>query len=135
MSPLGWFGSAAVAGTGALGGNLIKQNIDISSGLQQQFDPADAAISTVAAVGANVAMRPLAGAIELEYGPTAQGLLTKWENGTIYNLAPQTAVRIIGTEMLKDNAIPENYFGKWLEGSMGELVGGNEAGVARAQGK
>ena len=50
--------------------------------------------------------KSFSGVIASQYGPIAQGLITKYANGTISQAAPSTVVKMVGAETLEENVIP-----------------------------
>ena len=56
-------------------------------------------------------LKPFVGILTPSYSSTAQGLLTKYANGTISQVAPQTAFKMVPSMMVRENTIPEELLG------------------------
>jgi len=54
----------------------------------------------------------------MEYGPIAQGLITKYVSGTISQAAPATVTKMVGTEFIEENVLP----GTVLGGTLNEIT-------------
>jgi hypothetical protein len=77
-----------VGSAGAFAGNTVQQGIDVMTGAQNGYSATSALTATLGGGTAAGVLKPFAGTLTPSYAPIAQGLLTKYANGTIIGSSP-----------------------------------------------
>jgi len=114
--------TVAYGSAGALLGNTVQQRIDIATGAQKGgYSVRSAVTATVAGGAAAGVLKPFAGVIKPRYASTAQGLMTKYVNGTISQVAPKTAAKMVPSVMVRENTVPEGLLSDALQNGANQV--------------
>ena len=108
-------------------GNSVQQFTDRATGSQSSYSITSAIAATIAGGVASALLKPFAGTLESHYAPIAQGLLTKYINGTISQAAPKTVVKMVGARMLSDNTVPGGLLEDPIKEGIINVIGGSGA--------
>jgi hypothetical protein len=118
---VGLGGTVAVGAGAGFVGNGVQQAIDIGTGAQPGgYNVASALTSTAAGGVAAGVLKPFSGIAAPAYAGTTQSLLTRYVNGTISQVAPTTAAKMVGTSILGENVVE----GSLLEDQIKEAITG-----------
>jgi RHS repeat-associated protein len=124
MTPAGWGGAVVMGGAGASIGNSVQQITDMLSGAQRSSYDISGGVIAIFSGSASAGMtKPFSGWLEVDYGPTSQGLLTKYWNDTIAQAQPETVMKMVGTEIWEQTSVPTAMLGQVITTQASSAIG------------